>query len=266
VGELMTQSNPSSTGTLLASVPNFRDMGGIQTADGRTVMRGMLYRSEAISRPPEEDLNRLRKLGITLVCDLRGHNERLQAPNDWCHRIQAEILEMDLTADFRASNDFWVALRDEKSEAGGKALMMMTYRAMPAAAAAHIGSVFDQIATGKVPLLIHCTAGKDRTGLFAALILFALGVPLEAIYTDYLRSAEFKNLAVIVATRALLNKIVGFEIEEAALNAITGVDKAYLEESFFTIQQNFGSIDTYLTEAAGLDDRKLKLIQARLLR
>jgi protein-tyrosine phosphatase len=195
-------------------------MGGLPSLDGRYVRRGVLYRSEALLTPHPEDAARLQSLAIKLICDLRGHQERAAAPNERWHGNSIEIVEMDIIADTRNAFDAWEDLQGSSGAASAREMMLSTYRAFPAAAAGHLRTLFNRLAEGSVPLLIHCTAGKDRTGFVAALLLLALGVPLAAVYTDYLASNGSRNPAVVEVTRQIINRRLGGTVSEQALAAI----------------------------------------------
>lgn len=245
---------------ILSCAPNFRDLGGQPAGAGRRVRHGQLYRSEAIPALAPEEAQTLAALGIRLVCDLRSAMERDQAAGHW-PRSGATVLPMDVVADFRANRDPLAAMRANPGEAGAVALMTATYDALPAACAPHLVTLFDRLASGDTPVLVHCTAGKDRTGFVVAMLLHALGVPEDAIMADYLRSGDCPNPAVMAATRGIMETALGGAVEESALMALTGVRPAYLEVSHARIRRDHGSVTRYLREVAGLDEE----MQARLI-
>jgi protein-tyrosine phosphatase len=245
-------TTPSAGRPTLVSAPNFRDLGGTPAADGRRVAFGRVFRSEAVLTPTDEDERILRAHRVRLVCDLRGDHERALAPNAWWCTQTVELLALDSTAGMQNSGAHWDRLRADPTEAGARAMMRLVYAMMPAAIGVHVERMFGAITRGGVPLLIHCTAGKDRTGAFAALLLHALGVPREAIYADYLESARWPNPSVARATAEIMEAGLGTPISDAALQAICGVDAMYLDTFFTRIEDDYGSIDQYLESAAGL--------------
>jgi len=247
---------------MLTCAPNFRDLGGLAAAGGRQVARGRLYRAEAIAAPPADEAKALAALSIRLVCDLRSAGERERAAGHW-PSSGATVLPMDVVADFRAHADPFAAMRADPGEAGAIALMTDTYDALPAACAPHLSVLFDRLLEGEWPLLVHCTAGKDRTGFVVAMLLHALGVPEPAIMADYLRSGDCVNPAVVDATRQIMTQGLGGPVEEGALGALTGVRPDYLEASLARIKRDHGTVLAYLREAAGLDDlRRARLVAA----
>jgi protein-tyrosine phosphatase len=254
----------SDTVAMIGCAPNFRDIGGLRSADGSQVANGRVFRSEAVLAPAEADAARLAAHGIRLVCDLRSEHERACAPNDWWRTQSAELMEFDITADIRGSAHLEAMIADP-GEAGALELMRLTYRALPEAAAAHLARLFRRIADDHLPLVVHCTAGKDRTGVVVALLLSALGVPREAIYADYLESNARANQAVVAATRAIMVARLGRPVDEAVIQALCGVRPEYLDQCFAVIDSDYGGIDRYLTHAAGLDLALAGQVRRRLL-
>jgi protein-tyrosine phosphatase len=171
---------------------------------------------------------------------------------------------MDVLADIRGGTAAWDLLRRDPGAAGGRAVMLDIYRALPDAAAPHLAAICGRIAAGDVPLLIHCTAGKDRTGFVVAALLRIVGAEWEAVVADYLLSAGRVSDAVTAATRALVLEEVGFHLPDAALAALTGVERAYLEGAFVGIDAAPGGFDGYL-EAAGIDADLRARVAGRLV-
>lgn len=244
----------------IACAPNLRDLGGKSSRIGGQVRTGQLYRAEAICTPGANDAATLAALGIRLVCDLRSERERDRAASHWL-TTDIELLTMDIAADFRAGVDPFAAMRDDPGEAGAIRLMIATYESLPEACALHLATLFDRLADGAHPMLIHCTAGKDRTGFFAAMILSALGVAEDEIVADYLLSGERQSREVLDATRAIMEAGLRRRVDDAALQALGGVRPEYLAASLAVIHRDFGSVDRYLECAAGLDAvRRARLV------
>jgi protein-tyrosine phosphatase len=248
----------------LLCAPNFRDIGGLRAGGGRRVARGLVFRSEAVLAPSAEDAQYLDGHGVRLVADLRGVREREAAPNHWWRGRGVALLEMDISADIRGTAH-WQAMRDDPGEAGAVALMRLTYRALPRATASHMEILFGRIAQGDLPVAVHCTAGKDRTGVVIALLLTALGVPRDEIYADYLKSGACLNPRVVEATRGIMEHGLGGQVDEAALHAVCGVRAEYLDASFAAIEEDYGSAARYLSEAAGLTEALSAALHRRLL-
>lgn len=231
--------------------------------DDRVMRDGLIYRSEAVRAPREADAETLRSLDIRSVFDLRGPGERDAAPNDWWRAHGAVIEEVDLVADIRHAGDHWRALVDDPAE-GGRAMMLATYAALPLAVLPHLDRLFTTVAAGRGATLVHCSAGKDRTGVVIALLLTAIGIDRAVIVDDYLESGRRRNPRIVECTRDLLAARLGVAPSDRALNALTGVDACYLEASFAVIDERYGSIDRYFVDAGWNDVRRETLREAVL--
>jgi protein-tyrosine phosphatase len=167
----------------LESAFNLRDFGGYATADGRVVRRGMLYRSGTMALLSDADAAHLRSLGIRAICDFRRGNERTAEPTLW-HGAEVDYFCRDYSESSGLLGE--MLKRTDATAEDMREAMLSLYRVIPVDHAASYRAMFAQIANGRVPILINCSAGKDRTGVGAALILAALGVPRETIVADYL--------------------------------------------------------------------------------
>ncbi|WP_454882469.1 tyrosine-protein phosphatase [Sphingomonas oryzagri] len=233
---------------------NFRDLGGLPAEGGRLVRRGLLYRNEGPASLSEDHRQELVALNIKLVCDLRAGVERDEAPNDW---TTARLFNLDITNDLRAeTNEGWSALKDDPSAAGARKAMRMNYAAIPGALLPHLQPLADAILAGETPVLIHCTAGKDRTGVLVALLLLLLGVPKEHVVADYLRSDVFaRNLRLGGSITHAFEETFGFTPSEDTIAAMIGVDTDFLNAALDTVTTRWRSIEGYF-DVAGIDAAK----------
>jgi len=243
---------------------NFRDLGGLPTRDGRRLRPGVLYRSEGPASFTAEHRRELEVLGIRLICDLRAEVERSAAPHD--EGSTARLLHLDLTNDLRSqTNEGWSALRDDPSEAGARTAMKLNYAAMPAALHPHLRSLVDAVIDGEIPILMHCTAGKDRTGVLVALLLTILGVSPKAVVEDYLRSDVFaRNLRLGGSIAHAFEKTFGFTPSEATITAMIGVDADFLDAALQSVTRHYGSVERYF-HTASVDEARIELLRAALL-
>ncbi|AOE86809.1 tyrosine-protein phosphatase [Pseudomonas sp. TCU-HL1] len=239
----------SSFKPLLASAPNFRDLGGYKASCGRTVRRGLLYRSEDFSNLTPEDAEQLQRLGISVLCDLRSDRERRLNPNKW---QAAGALNLNISVDLRAGHAVITQLlSDTPSREHAEQAMLETYRLFPAAFADHVPDLFERILGQKqLPMVFHCAAGKDRTGFIAAVLLSALGVPRDTIITDYLLTAErWTGARSEAAIRAYLAPLCEGEPSIEVIRTLCGVSPRYLNAAFDVIDQHYDGIDGYLGSA-----------------
>ncbi|WP_340316284.1 tyrosine-protein phosphatase [Rhizorhabdus argentea] len=229
---------------------NLRDMGGYAAADGRTVKRGMLFRSGVMSLLTEADERHLGSLGIATVCDLRRGGERRRDPTRWCEPAGAFYWSRDYA---EASGVFTEMLRSSAATAEAvRQTMLGLYRDILVDHAPSYRFLFERLIAGHVPLLFNCTAGKDRTGVAAALILSVLGVDRDMIVEDYLltnRYADFSRLMSRKDGEISRYRTVAREV----LAPVFTADADYLAMMFDSLERDHGGIDAYL-QAIGVDE------------
>jgi protein-tyrosine phosphatase len=231
---------------------NFRDVGGHRTADGSHVRRGMIFRSEGPASFGPVHREELSALGFRLVCDLRGATEREKSPNDWIG--SARLLNLDINSDLRASpGELLTTMGPNPSVDQLLRATLHNYSLTPAALRPRLRSLIESIADAETPALIHCTAGKDRTGVLVALLLLALGVPEETVLADYLRSAVFgQNLRARGGLNEQIERVFGFLPDDAFIDVLIGVDVELLDAALTSVRSTWGSVDAYF-QAAGVD-------------
>lgn len=239
--------------TIALSRLNFRDIGGLPTIHGGQVRPGILFRSEGPASFFAEHHAELAELGFRAVADLRSEMERDKAPHDWCGD-DCRILDLDMNTDLRAQGeDMWMTLGRDPTQARAIAVMTHNYGLMPQAFLPHVAPMVDALLAGDIPMLVHCTAGKDRTGVVIALILDLLGVPRDAISADYARSDVFgQNLVISGHLKGDLQKTFGFVPPDAMVAVLIGVHADFLNRALDVVGTQWGGIDGYF-QAAGVD-------------
>lgn len=251
-------------------IRNWRDIGGLPTIDGRLVRPGVFFRSADLSAVSPEDRDALTRLRIGRVFDLRTAAERTNAPD--VLPAAATLVPLDVLADKNLSavparmQDFLSSPGAVDAALGGDhaaGMMAENYRAMvtlPSAVHAYRTFVHD-LAAGTRPALVHCTSGKDRTGWATALILFAVGADEQTVRTDYLRTNEL-YLPTLADTFDRYERAGG---NPDNLRALLGVRPEYLQSALDEARAVHGSIEAYLSEALGVDERVRDALRARLL-
>ena len=231
---------------------NFRDVGGHRTADGSHVRRGVIFRSEGPASFGPVHREELAALGFRLVCDLRAATEREKSPNDWAG--SARLLNLDINSDLRASpGELLTTMGPNPSVDQLMHATLHNYSVTPAALRPRLRSLVEAIAEGQTPALIHCTAGKDRTGVLVALLLLALGVPEEMVMADYLDSAVFgQNLRERGGLNEQIETVFGFLPDDAFVDLLIGVDAELLDAALTSVRSTWDSVDAYF-QAAGVD-------------
>ncbi|MDB5969962.1 MAG: hypothetical protein JWQ90_2412 [Hydrocarboniphaga sp.] len=245
---------------------NFRELGGLPAADGRRVRHGLIYRAGHLAHLSSDDLAGLHALQVKLVCDLRSHKERERLPSRLPDGQTPEILTLSVNEDAAAlSRSFVDRLRADPTSAGVRAAILAVYRGQPRAFHGKLSVLVDRILAGPgVPLIIHCHAGKDRTGFVCAMLLHALGAPRQSIFENYLASLfDVQQGAIDMAK--LLKLDTGVDIDPDALRPLCGVDEAYLAAAFDAAVEQYGSLDGYLQQAAAMTPERTAQLRELLL-
>jgi len=231
---------------------NFRDIGGLPTEAGGILRPGIIFRSEGPANFEPIHREELGALGIRLVCDLRADAERAKDPNDWA--AGARLLNLDITADLRVqTNDGWMALKNDPTPQAARKALLNNYSAIPGAIRPHLRELITAIVEGETPVFIHCTAGKDRTGVMMALLLKALNVSDDLVFADYLRSDIFaQNLRLRGGIHEQFEETFNFRPSEALIDAMIGVDLAMLNAALGAVKRDWGSVEGYFA-AANID-------------
>ena len=252
----------------LNGLPNFRDFGGHPTADGRRVRTGVLYRSQAFSAATEKDLEYLAGLGVRLVCDLRSEMERQKAQDRWPTGAAPARLYLDIRNDARAGHRELIdTIRSQPNPAGVHRGMMLIYRGMPAAFAPVLPQLFEHLLDPeRLPMVIHCHAGKDRTGFICALILAALGVDREPIVADYLLTAQrIDRMRLSLELVETFSAFVGVPLTTEALQVALDVRPEFLDAAMQTLDADYGGVEGYLQTAGKLDGAHRERLRSILL-
>ncbi len=239
---------------------NFRDLGGYRTSDGRTVRWGVLFRSGAMNGLTEADFAYLSKIGIHTVCDFRSTDERTSAPVRWpggsAPKVFADDYKLDMQGlDFRQAGS-WTGEQTRAAMAAFYPRTLDTFNSQ-------YRRMFGELLAGHVPLAFNCSAGKDRTGVAAALILTALGVPRETVIEDYLLSNRYFDPAKAVSVGDDATTRTWRSLPAPVLKAMMGVDRSYIEAVFQVIDAHPGGADGYLKDKLGLGHAELAKLRAR---
>jgi protein-tyrosine phosphatase len=236
----------------LQGASNFRDLGGYPGHGGRPVRWRRVFRSDHLASLTESDHETLATLELAKALDFRGIGERAATPFR-LPGVEHHWLPIEPT----------VALRTQEMIARGEAvtstvmarLMRDLYRGFVNDQAARYAEFFDHLLDADGPLVFHCTAGKDRTGFAAALLLLALGVPRDLVMQDYLLSNELFRHPPIAADNPLAD----------ALRVVWRVDAGFLAAALDAIDADHGGVDRYLQQRLGLNQAALHaLAQAYL--
>ncbi|MET0987299.1 MAG: tyrosine-protein phosphatase [Steroidobacteraceae bacterium] len=248
---------------------NFRDLGGYITADGRRLRWGRVYRSGVMAYFTPEDRTHLDTLGIRTVCDFRTPQERKREPTSW-NKVPEQCLtwEYDHRAvSLRGYLDHSAPLTEEIA----RGCMALLYRKLPSTLAQVYTDFLVKLSAGELPLVFHCSAGKDRTGFAAALLLTTLGVPREQIYADFTLTNDVVDLERELFEHPRSSVGLGedrnylMKCSREARSPLLKAFPEYLDAAFETVEQDHGSVESYVRNRLGIDATAVKRMQAHLL-
>ncbi|MGA9866686.1 MAG: tyrosine-protein phosphatase [Acetobacteraceae bacterium] len=248
----MTERPPRAL--VLQGASNVRDLGGWPTEDGGRVRFGHVFRSAALTGLTEDDALALAGTGLRTVCDLRGRQEAAEAPSALGGVAGATVHSLPIEPSVGASLRDLVATRNATGE-NVMAVMRQAYVAYALEWPHRYRAIFALLADDAPPLLLHCSAGKDRTGFGAALILTALGVPYEAVREDYLASNRLWRGDAGIAR----------DLPPGVAETLLRVHPELLDAAFAAIAGAYGGFARYASLALEMDAARLAHLRARLV-
>lgn len=241
----------------IVSIPNLRDMGGYKTSNGKTVARGLVYRSNQLFNISESDMLLLAKLNLKNAFDLRTAAERTKNLDEL--PVGVNNIWLDVLADVPASGpaNLNSLLSDplkaniELGDGKVEELFKEAYRqciSLPSAQKSYRELFLSLGNENQLPALFHCATGKDRTGWAAAALLTLIGVPMETVKEDYMRSNEY----ILPMYDNVIQEFVSAGGSRSIPLAIFGVKEEYLNAAFDEMQTKYGSIENYFSEGLGI--------------
>jgi len=235
----------------LAGASNFRDLGGYPAGDGRSVRWRRIFRSNHLGHLTEDDVKIVRALNVTRAFDFRGVDER-KAAECVIEEINVHSLPIEPTvvAALRAKLQARAL-----SSADALEIMRESYRGYVRTNTHSFRELFTQMLDDGAPLVVHCTAGKDRTGFACALILHALGVSNQVISEDYLLTNRYYRRDPNSAP----------DLPADVRQAIGSVESSYLAAGFDAVNAQYGDLESYFRDGLGLGGPERNELKARYL-
>ena len=252
---------------------NFRDLGGYQTRDGRSVKWGEVYRSGRLPKLSEEDVTRLESLGIHTVVSLLttddvevyGH-DRLPAG------ARGVALPIDSDTATELANRATAALKTGDFSKIPVELNPEIHRLLVHDGQEQYAALLRLIAdAANRPLVFHCSHGVHRTGTGAAILLSALGVPWETVREDYLLSNQYRHdevqnrLAQLRQMAAEKQGVAPEQVDMGNMEAFLIQQRSYIDASYDEMVNTYGSVDTFIRDSLGLDDKQINRLRDELL-
>lgn len=242
---------------------NFRDLGGYRTADGRTVKWGLLFRSGSMASLTAHDLAYLNRLGLATVCDYRDVHERKAEPAPWAAGSGPTVFADDYDG---MAIGLMPRNLGKLTPQSARAMMAASYPMMLKTFAPQYKRMFAQLLAGHAPLAFNCSAGKDRTGVSAALLLTALGVPRKTVIEDYLLTNRYLKMDVTDAKKANAATGQAFAaLPPQVIAAFMEADRSYIEGALHALDRHRGGAMGYFLEEMGMDKRQIAKLRAMYL-
>ena len=235
----------------LKGASNFRDLGGYATRDGRLLRWRQIFRSNHLGHLTAADIDIVRSLGVKSAFDFRGVDERAGAVCGVAEIVIHSLpIEPTVVAALRAE-----LAAGTLSASVARDIMRESYRNYVRHNTHSFRALFGHLVEDHAPLVIHCTAGKDRTGFACALILHALDVPEEVIADDYLLTNRFYRR----------DPTSGTDLPDDVRQAIGMVDASFLQAGLDAVHAEYGDLETYFRDGLKVGARERAELRARYL-
>ena len=236
----------------LDGTSNFRDLGGYVGHDGRTVRWRRIFRSDHLGQLTDDDVATLQRIGLARVCDFRGTQERAEQV---CAMPDVNVHSLPITPTVVQGMKDLMAAGCRITAHDTVQLMQQTYRAFVVDNSPQFAELFSHLLESDDPLVFHCTAGKDRTGFAAAMILMSLGVPRTVAMQDYLLTNELYRMPPTVD---------GFAPAEV-LEVLWRVQEPFLNAALDTVDEDYGGVASYLEDTLKVGPRERERLAAMYL-
>ncbi len=243
--------NTSSVSPILEGQHNFRDLGGLPAGNGFQTRSGMIYRSGDLNALTDNDITVLENIGLTMVIDFRSERERIRRPNRDIPSVR-EIRTIAINDSARDIAMECIALNDS---AGLEKVLINDYRRIIRENQEEYRQFLNELAfSPHLPVVFHCVAGKDRTGLAAVFLLTALEVQFDAIFDNYIASVIYNE----ALTTKLINKINEKGHNGEIIRPLLEVKKEYLDAALTEIRENHGDLRTFVINTLQADVTRLQ--------
>lgn len=238
---------------LFDGTSNTRELGGYKTEDGRSLKWGVLYRSDKLSELTDADQEYLLQLGIKRVIDFRSSEEKQNEPDQLPSTIK--YIEMPIEADGAIRPKVEAILKGDLNEDVGAILVETNKEFISDFSGVYKGFI-ESLIENQEPTLFHCTAGKDRAGFAAALVLLAVGVPEKIVIEDYMKTNKYTEETI----QDYINKINLYSlgsVDAEILRPLLGVEERFIRAALDEIKQKYGSVENFIRDELKIRDESI---------
>ena len=238
---------------LLDGTSNTRELGGYKTEDGRSLKWGVLYRSDKLSELTDADQEYLLQLGIKRVIDFRSSEEKQNEPDQLPSTLK--YIEMPIEADGAIRPKVEAILKGDLNEDVGAILVETNKEFISDFSGVYKGFI-ESLIENQEPTLFHCTAGKDRAGFAAALVLLAVGVPEKIVIEDYMKTNKYTEETI----QDYINKINLYSlgsVDAEILRPLLGVEERFIRAALDEIKQKYGNVETFIRDELEIPDQSI---------
>jgi protein-tyrosine phosphatase len=238
----------------LEGTPNFRDLGGLATVDGRVTRHGVLFRSSALEELSSRDVRLLiDDIGLRTVIDLRSVDDR-ETPRSL---LDTPVRYINLPISRGAPT----TSLERPMGADGRVDMPRIYGMYLETSARAISEIISELTSGAIPAVFHCAAGKDRTGVVAAILLTAVGVTRDAVIADFMETEPV--LADIIAY--LQRRPAYADVVLRFPPGTMDVDPKFMSDFLDDVERTYGGMSAWLTEHAGVSEESIARLEQVLV-
>ena len=246
---------------VLDGTSNTRELGGYKTEDGRSLKWGVLYRSDKLSELTDADQEYLLQLGIKRVVDFRSSEEKQNEPDQLPSTLK--YIEMPIEADGAIRPKVEAILKGDLNEDVGAILVETNKEFISDFSGVYKGFI-ESLIENQEPTLFHCTAGKDRAGFAAALVLLAVGVPEKIVIEDYMKTNKYTEETI----QDYINKINLYSlgsVDAEILRPLLGVEERFIRAALDEIKQKYGSVENFIRDELKIRDESIVELKNFLL-
>lgn len=246
---------------VLDGTSNTRELGGYKTKDGRSLKWGVLYRSDKLSELTDADQEYLLQLGIKRVIDFRSSEEKQNEPDQLPSTLK--YIEMPIEADGAIRPKVEAILKGDLNEDVGAILVETNKEFISDFSGVYKGFI-ESLIENQEPTLFHCTAGKDRAGFAAALVLLAVGVPEKIVIEDYMKTNKYTEETI----QDYINKINLYSlgsVDAEILRPLLGVEERFIRAALDEIKQKYGSVENFIRDELKIRDESIVELKNFLL-